>query len=506
MSGHSSPQGPPARSSPSSVPRGKEEEEHTRATPPLSFFKKGRGRQVTRLSLYRGSRIIGLDNSAGENNCYINAVIQSMYHLRLFRKAFMDSIEQHRDDCAFPSGGDSDVEEGARKDSCVDESLACIFCAIKHMFIKMQRGENIKIKADAIRVALNKSNEGRFHWGTMEDAAECYQALVDGLHCNATGADGCQEGMQCNHGCLTQRVFGIWFTRIGFCDTCNYASDPSDFTMNSDFLGALYLEALKDKLFPEECGCPESSPCSGAATPTTEKKKDRWYRRIIHKIKNEDGNDRAKTLGKYNEGRVIEDDGSCNKFCQVLLEASDCTPQKCTKEGCSGTVSYQRHLNSVPLVYTVSLMWDSFSTSKEQIKKIMSVLPEYIDLNILYNGLEEVSRERCLLPVQTIVCFYGRHYIALAYKQREQCWKSIDDSNVKEVGKTWTEAKEYIVKNKLMPTLLFFSNQEECRDASAPRKLSRQESLEYHEMEKVYRTEYKQLESQSKDLSLSNKK
>ena len=61
-----------------------------------------------------------------------------------------------------------------------------------------------------------------------------------------------------------------------------------------------------------------------------------------------------------------------------------------------------------------------------------------LDLSEIYDLSENGStryRLRCM------VCFYGQHYVLLAYKPRVRQWVQYDDTSVKAVG-DWTEVEK----------------------------------------------------------------
>eukprot|EP00906_Rhabdomonas_costata_P000209 RCo000286 len=57
---------------------------------------------------------LGLENAPGENNCFINVLMQALAHLPAFRVPFTDTRRRHL--------------------GCGQASLPCLFCALRALF------------------------------------------------------------------------------------------------------------------------------------------------------------------------------------------------------------------------------------------------------------------------------------------------------------------------------------------------------------------------------------
>lgn len=97
----------------------------------------------------------GLSNQ-GENHCFLNVVIQTLWHLDCFRSAFK-SIAHH----------------------CNEET--CILCSLKEVFINYESSDNSCIPPSELRKALSHSFEGQFDVGQMADAAEALTSIIEVL-------------------------------------------------------------------------------------------------------------------------------------------------------------------------------------------------------------------------------------------------------------------------------------------------------------------------------------
>lgn len=93
----------------------------------------------------------GLDNLMGENNCFLNVVIQSLWHLRSFSSAFIE-LSSHT------------------------HSANCVVCELQSIFTQFQFAEEKSIPPRALRQALAALyySEHRFQLGSLADATEAF--------------------------------------------------------------------------------------------------------------------------------------------------------------------------------------------------------------------------------------------------------------------------------------------------------------------------------------------
>jgi len=118
-----------------------------------------------------GTAAKGLKNGLGENNCFLNVVIQSLWHLKAFRTRFME------------------YQKHSHEDSTQEES--CPFCALKIIFMHYQFGEEKEIPPTLLRKALSilYKVQSKFQMGALNDAAEAHDALLTCLHNSITDGD-----------------------------------------------------------------------------------------------------------------------------------------------------------------------------------------------------------------------------------------------------------------------------------------------------------------------------
>ncbi|KAF5960976.1 hypothetical protein HYC85_002185 [Camellia sinensis] len=107
----------------------------------------------------------GLRND-GENNCFINVIVQSLWHLRTFRGKFLRR---------------STPAHVHIKDPCIVCELHGIFTALR----EAKEGDDA-VSPTTLRIALSKWQDCNFQEGQMNDASEALVAILDVLHWSFT--------------------------------------------------------------------------------------------------------------------------------------------------------------------------------------------------------------------------------------------------------------------------------------------------------------------------------
>lgn len=161
----------------------------------------------------------GLINPLGENNCFLNVVIQSLWHLDSFRTRFEGTEEKHQHSTPY-----------------------CVFCALQDMFVNYAYSDEFMIPPTDLRRALSMqfAGEARFQIGEMYDATETLVAVLGYLHSVFMGA-GEKDDEPCEPLCLVHQVFSM-----NFCDRtecpCGATSEPA---LSSTFIYPVYVTELR---------------------------------------------------------------------------------------------------------------------------------------------------------------------------------------------------------------------------------------------------------------------
>uniref|UniRef100_A0A7S1N1E2 USP domain-containing protein n=1 Tax=Eutreptiella gymnastica TaxID=73025 RepID=A0A7S1N1E2_9EUGL len=126
----------------------------------------------------------GLLNEAGANNCFLNVVLQALWHLDQFRQGLL-GVHVHQ--CC---GADH-----------------CLLCAMQALFTEFIWSSHLNLPPDDVRLVVSRvfaDVEGlpRFQVGAQADAAELLDAVLLSLHDSVTDEE------TCNPWCFAHTAFG----------------------------------------------------------------------------------------------------------------------------------------------------------------------------------------------------------------------------------------------------------------------------------------------------------
>lgn len=212
----------------------------------------------------------GFTNRLGENNCFLNVVLQALWHLGAFSTRFA-ALEQHR------------------------HADPCVFCALKAIFSDYQFGDDAHVLPDSVRRALSTifAPESRFQLGAFADAAETYEALLTKLHEEVCDTKASADSCTCSPPCVAHKVFGLNVLEQAVCTECGATSEPQTFQQWLFYAPAaslakyhdadpdLPLDALLAKVQSEDVrSCPAEQPCGGVGGEEEEEGKKRRTGRL----------------------------------------------------------------------------------------------------------------------------------------------------------------------------------------------------------------------------------
>ncbi|KAK6292074.1 hypothetical protein J4Q44_G00378590 [Coregonus suidteri] len=174
----------------------------------VKFFRKPGGNLAK--SYQPGSMLSlaptkGLLNEPGQNSCFLNSAVQVLWHLDIFRRS-LRQLPGH---------------------FCLGDS--CIFCALKGIFSQFQHSRERALPSDNLRHALAETfkDEHRFQLGFMDDAAECFENILERIHLHIVPeeTDACTS-----KSCITHQKFAMTLYEQSVCRSCGASSDPLPFT------------------------------------------------------------------------------------------------------------------------------------------------------------------------------------------------------------------------------------------------------------------------------------
>ncbi|XP_013370723.1 PREDICTED: inactive ubiquitin carboxyl-terminal hydrolase 53 [Chinchilla lanigera] len=322
----------------------------------------------------------GLLNEPGQNSCFLNSAVQVLWQLDVFRRS-LRVLTGH-----------------------VCQGEACIFCALKTTFAQFQHSREKALPSDNLRHALAESFRGeqRFQLGLMDDAAECFENILERIHFHivpSRDADMCTS-----KSCITHQKFAMTLYEQCMCRSCGASSDPLPFT---EFVRYISTTAL----------CSE-----------VERMMERHER-----LKPE-------------------------MFAELLQTANTVDDYRKCPSNCGQKIKIRRVLMNCPEIVTIGLVWDS--EHSDLTEDVVRNLGTYLYLPGLFYRVTDENAKNSELHLVGMICYSSRHYCAFAFHTKSSKWVFFDDANVKEVGARWKDVVSKCIRCHFQPLLLFYANPE----------------------------------------------
>ncbi|KAM6441289.1 ubiquitin carboxyl-terminal hydrolase 53 [Liasis olivaceus] len=320
----------------------------------------------------------GLLNEPGQNSCFLNSAVQVLWQLDIFRRS-LRGLTGH-----------------------VCQGDACIFCALKTIFSQFQHSREKALPSNNMRHALAESfkDEQRFQLGFMDDAAECFENILERIHYHIVPSNG--TDMCTSKSCITHQKFAMTLYEQCVCCTCGASSDPLPFT---EFVRYISTTALCNEI-------------------------DRMVER----------NERFKP----------------EMFAELLQTANTTDDFRNCPSNCGQKIKIRRVLMNCPEIVTIGLVWDSEHSdlTEDVIRNLATQL--YLP-GLFYRVTDEHAKNSELFLVG-MICYASRHYCAFAFHTKSCKWVLFDDANVKEVGTKWKDVVSKCIRCHFQPLLLFYAN------------------------------------------------
>ncbi|XP_044157115.1 inactive ubiquitin carboxyl-terminal hydrolase 53 [Bufo gargarizans] len=320
----------------------------------------------------------GLFNEPGQNSCFLNSAVQVLWQLDIFRRSL----------------------RGLTGHVCLGE--ACIFCALKSIFSQFQTSREKVLPSDAMRLALAESfkDEHRFQLGLMDDAAECFENILQRIHFHIVPNS---EGDMCtSKSCITHQKFAMTLYEQCVCRSCGASSDPLPFT---EFVRYISTTALCNEV-------------------------DRMLERH-ERLKQE-------------------------MFAELLQAANTADDYRKCPSNCGQKIKIRRVLMNCPEIVTIGLVWDS--ENSDLTEDVVRNLATQLYLPGLFFRVTDEKAKESRLYLVGMICYTSRHYCAFAYHTKSARWVLFDDASVKEVGTKWKDVVTKCIRCHYQPLLLFYAN------------------------------------------------
>ncbi|KAJ8262293.1 hypothetical protein GJAV_G00164800 [Gymnothorax javanicus] len=317
----------------------------------------------------------GLLNEPGQNSCFLNSAVQVLWQLDIFRRS-LRHLPGH---------------------FCVGEE--CIFCALKGIFTQFQHSRERALPSDNLRHALAETfrDEQRFQLGYMDDAAECFENILEQIHVHISPEE---ESDSCtSKSCITHRKFAMTLYEQTVCYSCNASSDPLPFTELVHYVSATALCQQVDRVIER-------------------------HERL--------------QFGELLQAAVTSGD------------LRDC-PSNCGQK-----IRIRRVLMNCPDIVTIGFVWDT--EQSDLTADIVHSLGPHLNLSGLFYRVTDENAKKSELLLVAMICYSSRHYCAFAYHTKSSKWVFFDDATVKEVGSKWKDVVTKCIRGHFQPLLLFYSN------------------------------------------------
>ncbi|QCD80904.1 solute carrier family 15 [Vigna unguiculata] len=184
----------------------------------------------------------GLKNEVGEYNCFLNVIIQSLWHLRRFRVEFLGRSRTEHDHVGNP----------------------CVVCALYEIFtaldIASKDSRREAVAPTSLRIALSNlyPHSSFFQEAQMNDASEVLAVIFDCLHRSFTrgssvsdeesAESNCIGSWDCaNDSCIAHSLFGMNIFEQMNCYHCGLESRHMKYTSFFHNINASALRDMKEK-------------------------------------------------------------------------------------------------------------------------------------------------------------------------------------------------------------------------------------------------------------------
>ncbi|XP_056629137.1 inactive ubiquitin carboxyl-terminal hydrolase 53 [Triplophysa dalaica] len=320
----------------------------------------------------------GLLNEPGQNSCFLNSAVQVLWQLDIFRRS-LRQLSGH---------------------FCLGD--ACIFCALKSIFCQFQQSRERALPSDTLRHALAETfkDEQRFQLGIMDDAAECFENILERIHLHLV-SDSAGE-ICTSKSCITHQKFAMTLYEQFVCRSCGASSDPHPFTELVHYVSSTAL-------------CQQ-------------------VERVLEKT------DRLRS----------------DMFGELLQAANTIGDLRNCPSNCGQSIKIRRVLMNCPEIVTIGFVWDAEQSDLTE-DVIRSLGPNLNLSGLFYRVTDENAKKRDLHLVG-MICYSSRHYLAFAYHSKSSKWIFFDDATVKEIGSKWKDVASKCIRGHFQPLLLFYAN------------------------------------------------
>ncbi|NWY08053.1 UBP53 hydrolase, partial [Nothoprocta ornata] len=276
------------------------------------------------------------------------------------------------------------------------------YLCVPAIFSQFQHSREKALPSDNMRHALAESfkDEQRFQLGFMDDAAECFENILERIHFHLV--PNSETDMCTSKSCIAHQKFAMTLYEQCVCRSCGASSDPLPFT---EFVRYISTTALCNEV-------------------------DRMMER----------HERLKP----------------EMFAELLQAANTSDDYRKCPSNCGQKIKIRRVLMNCPEIVTIGLVWDS--EHSDLTEEVMRNLATQLYLPGLFYRVTDENAKNSELFLVGMICYTSRHYCAFAFHTKSCKWVLFDDANVKELGTKWKDVVSKCIRCHFQPLLLFYAN------------------------------------------------
>ncbi|RQM22320.1 hypothetical protein B5M09_008889 [Aphanomyces astaci] len=342
----------------------------------------------------------GLTNYVGQNNCFLNVIIQSLWHLDSFRVLITSS-----DHTALHSVHDT-----------------CLLCELKEIFTYYEYGEEKTLAPDNVRVALNvlSSQTDRFRLGAMADATETLDMILASMHADQVRHHALphptpttplppQQSLSssieindtdCDPKCIGHALFESNMFDMYRCQSCQATSEPE---MWKDTLYRVYFAELYQCVANTTTSAKSFFFRSSSPTANHPSNKENSFEAVLRTLLNE-GPRRSCPENELTKcrGSCLVDRYSSNTCMVVVIKI------------------VPSWLMKFPIVFAVSIVWPATTVGGVELKAFANIIPHQLDLGLIFRlggDAADLPKPESIYVFRGMVCYYGQHYVSFFKSQ-----------------------------------------------------------------------------------------
>eukprot|EP01063_Lacrimia_lanifica_P011339 TRINITY_DN18142_c0_g1_i1.p1 TRINITY_DN18142_c0_g1~~TRINITY_DN18142_c0_g1_i1.p1 ORF type:complete len:762 (+),score=198.30 TRINITY_DN18142_c0_g1_i1:94-2379(+) len=410
------------------------------------------GDGLSALDLYEQAGECGLQNPIGQNNCFLNSVLQIMYHMQDFREALINAAV-----AKLPASVFDDVEDVDAMEKLTPPQRALL--RIHRLFKVYHSRKDRVLNPQELRAAMAELFP-MFKAGSLQDAHECLEAVLDVVHkalVPAVPADADSDGGAEDDDELPSSVaysfFGIHLELSAVCPAANCEQRTSRRHRNDSFYRTIWAHTLlKDTIDGGDSGVFERllrgddqpitcDHCKAkieivtslrAAPPKVFAINVSWFTESV------DRKALRKFLASVPAVWNVKDTLPLAKGV-AEREAADAFSGQLTQStpligGSEPPVSYLSQGSDIRSESSISAFSDGAAPPRTR----------------------PVACDEQIAVLEGVVFYYGLHYVSSFYNREIKQWVVFDDSRVRGVKGSVLSLWKHAADGKLMPFMLFY--------------------------------------------------